>query len=105
MKFRRRRDRGSLQIAVCVRGYLVGDLKCCLRDKAGVMLNCKLPPGIYAVEQCKSCVDAGRGTPLARERPPQEIRLTNLCSTGLYQRPQKKSMMTACSLICSFMVF
>ena len=58
MKFRRRRDRGSLQIAVCVRGYLVGDLKCCLRDKAGVMLNCKLPPGIYAVEQCKSCVDA-----------------------------------------------
>jgi hypothetical protein len=59
MKFRRRRDRGCLQIAVCVRGYLVGDLKYCLRDKAAVMLNCRLPPGICAVEQCKSCVDAG----------------------------------------------
>jgi hypothetical protein len=41
------------------RGYLVGDLRYCLRDKAAVMLNCGFAPGIYAVEQCKSCVDAG----------------------------------------------
>ena len=58
MKFRRRRDRGCLQIAVCVRGYLVGDIKCGLGHKGGVMLNFGLAPGIYAVEQCKSCVDA-----------------------------------------------
>jgi hypothetical protein len=59
MKFRRRRDRGCLQIAVCVRGYLVGDIKCSLGDYGGVMLNFGLALGIYAVEQRKSCVDAG----------------------------------------------
>jgi hypothetical protein len=59
MKFRRRRNRGCLQIAVCVRGYLVGDINCGFGDEGGVMLNFGLAPGIYVVEQCKSCVDAG----------------------------------------------